>query len=133
MQYIITGKGIVSVGKVGLLKKMLIRFSLLKSCYHSLDDVYCARRVLFISCMLFKPLLQFPSPSYCAHCWSCDAVNILNQVIVCVEIRICVIKKTVKYNSADLECFCCESSTQQGPIVILKSRNFGLFFNKVSL
>lgn len=95
VQYIITGKGIVSIGKVGVLK---IFFSLSRSCYHSLDDVNCARRVLFISCMLFSPFCNSLTLSYCALCWTCDAVNILNQVIVCVEIRICVIKKTVKYD-----------------------------------
>lgn len=56
----------------------------------------CQEKFWFLSCMLSPPFLLPPLPLYCALRWICDAVNILNQVIVCVEICICVIKKDSK-------------------------------------
>lgn len=48
--------------------------------------------------MLSSPLfLLFPF-SNCALCWICEVVIILIQVIVCVELCICVIKKKTKYD-----------------------------------
>ena len=51
------------------------------SCYHSLDEVNCARRFkfrrLFISCMRYSLLLFLLF--ICALCWVCEAVHDSNS------------------------------------------------------
>lgn len=61
----------------------------------------CQEKFLISFLHALLPPFRCPStPFYCALRWICDAVNILNQVIVCVEICICVIKKkTAKYKT----------------------------------
>ena len=68
------------------------------SCYHSLDEVNCARRFkfrrLFLAC--FTPCCSFSSLS--VRSVGCVKLYmILIQVIVCVELCNCVIKNEIKH------------------------------------
>jgi hypothetical protein len=61
----------------------------------------CQKNLIVIFIYLlhaFLPFLLFPFFN-CALCWMCEAVNILIQVIVCVELCNCVIKNEMKYQT----------------------------------
>lgn len=83
VQYVITEKKSVSVGKVGALKIFLLLFCfpLQKVLLPFLDEVNCARRIkfwfVFISCML-SSLLLIPLFN-CSLCWMCEAVKHSNS------------------------------------------------------
>lgn len=93
----------VSVGKVGALKKNVFSSLRVLLPFFRWSEL-CQKNLILIFIYLlhaFLPFLLFPFFN-CALCWMCEAVNILIQVIVCVELCNCVIKNEMKYQSCFL-------------------------------